>query len=230
MSFETWFVTGSSTGAGKTVLTVLLARYLRRIRRDVRAVKPICSGGREDAQALHHAQDAEVSLEDINPWFFDAPIAPNLAARREGRMVHLDPVLEFLRGSQKNGRILLIEGAGGLLSPLGEGFDSLDVIQRLGAIPLVACPNQLGVINQARLVLAALPPEFRPSARIALVHCREPDASVEGNRALLEEYFDPNRIVEIPWIPGYLSDGFPVALEPILHPWLEPLLSPVPLR
>ena len=77
------FITGTDTGVGKTVLTALLVRFLRE--RGVKAValKPICSGDRADARALRAAMDGALSLDEINPWHFRAPVAPLLAARRE---------------------------------------------------------------------------------------------------------------------------------------------------
>ena len=86
---RTIFITGTDTGAGKTVLTALLAQFLRERGVNAAALKPICSGGRDDARALRAAMDGALSLDEINPWHFRAPIAPLLAARRERKHVHL---------------------------------------------------------------------------------------------------------------------------------------------
>src|SRR3989442_15923905 len=79
------FVTGTDTGVGKTILTSLLARHLRERGVAVAALKPICSGGRADARALHSSLDGTLTLDEINPWHFRAPLAAQLAARREHR-------------------------------------------------------------------------------------------------------------------------------------------------
>src|ERR1017187_10119982 len=77
------FITGTDTGAGKTVLTALLAQYLRGRGISVAALKPVCSGGREDALAICDALGGTLPLDEINPWHFHAAIAPSLAAQRD---------------------------------------------------------------------------------------------------------------------------------------------------
>ena len=88
-----FFITGTDTGVGKTVLTALLARYLCERRVRVAAFKPVCSGGRADARALHAALGGVLTLDEINPWHFRAALAPTLAAAREKKSVALAQVL-----------------------------------------------------------------------------------------------------------------------------------------
>jgi dethiobiotin synthetase len=199
------FITGADTGVGKTVLTALLARHLRQTRRRVAACKPVCSGGREDALLLAAALGGELTLDEINPWHFRAPIAPVLAARRERQRVTLHQIVGHARKLQKSCDVLLIEGAGGLLSPLGEDVDSLAVIAALRALPFIVGVNRLGVINHLRLTLDALPPSARAKAIIVLMSPEKPDDSTRGNPALLAEYFEAKRIFELPWL-GQLVD------------------------
>src|ERR1700690_504574 len=157
MRRTTLFITGTDTGAGKTVLTALLARFLRECGVKAAALKPVCSGGRGDARALHAALDGALTLDEINPWHFRAPLAPLLAARRERKQVVRADVLAHVRTMQERFEVVLIEGAGGLLSPLGVNFDSRDLIAALRATPMVVCPNRLGAVNQILLTLCALP-------------------------------------------------------------------------
>ena len=98
---RTLFITGTDTGAGKTVLTALLAQFLRARGVNAAALKPVCSGGRADARALRAAMDGALPLDEINPWHFRAPIAPLLAARRERRHVHLSEVMAHIRAHAK---------------------------------------------------------------------------------------------------------------------------------
>src|SRR5271167_2933423 len=95
------FITGTDTGVGKTVLTALLTRFLRERGVNAAALKPICSGGRADACVLRAAMDGALSLDEINPWHFRAPIAPMLAARKENRRVKLSQVLAPIRAMRK---------------------------------------------------------------------------------------------------------------------------------
>ncbi|MGA3283255.1 MAG: dethiobiotin synthase [Verrucomicrobiota bacterium] len=194
------FITGTDTGIGKTVLTALLTRFLRKRGVNVAAFKPICSGGRDDARALHTALNGVLSLDEINPWHFRLPIAPLLAARRERKRVMLADVLAHARAMQKRFDAVLIEGAGGLLSPLGENFNSRDVITALRATPIVACPNRLGAVNRVLLTLEALPESFQAKARVVLMSPPKPDAATALNAKSLAEFFDAKRIFMLPWL------------------------------
>jgi dethiobiotin synthetase len=216
MRHLTVFVTGCDTGVGKTVLTSLLARRLWRAGVGVAALKPFCSGGREDAVRLREACGGELPLDEINPWHFRAPLAPRLAARREGRTVRLADVLAHLHRIRRGSEVTLIEGAGGLLSPLGEGFDARDLILALRARPLVVCPNRLGAVNQALLVLAALPPRTSRQAVVVLVSPPAPDLASRSNPALLREAIGSRRLFVLPWLR-------PASAPPRLGPLLEHL-------
>ena len=206
MKRTTFFITGTDTGVGKTVLTALLARHLRERGVNAAALKPVCSGGRDDARALRAAMNGALTLDEINPWHFRAPMAPLLAARRERRRVKLADVLAHVRAMQKRFDVLLVEGAGGLLSPLGENFDSRDLIAALRATPMVVCPNRLGAVNQVLLTLAALPRSASCQARVVLMSPSKPDAATNTNAGLLAEFFDAKRIFELPWL-GRRSDA-----------------------
>ena len=197
-----FFITGSDTGVGKTVLTALLARYLRERGVSAAALKPICSGGRDDARALRAAMNGALTPDEINPWHFRAPLAPLLAARRERRRVGLADVLAHVRTMQKRFNVLLVEGAGGLLSPLGENFDSRDLIAALRVTPIVVCPNRLGAVNQVLLTLAALPRSASCRARVVLISPSKPDASTSTNVSLLAEFLDAKRIFCLPRLGG----------------------------
>ena len=202
MKRTTFFITGTDTGVGKTVLTALLTRHLRERGINAVALKPICSGGRDDARALRAAMNAVLTSDEINPWHFHAPLAPLLAARRERKQVKLADVLAHVRMMQKRFDMVLVEGAGGLLSPLGGNFDSRDLITALGATPMVVCPNRLGAVNQVLLTLAALPRSASHRARVVLMSPSKPDASTNTNAGLLAEFLDAKRIFCLPRLGG----------------------------
>jgi dethiobiotin synthetase len=200
MKQTTFFITGTDTGVGKTVLTALLTRHLRKRGVNTVALKPVCSGDRADARALHAASDGTLTLDEINSWHFRAPVAPLLAACRERRQVKLADVLAHVRTMQKRFDVVLVEGAGGLLSPLGGNFDSHDLIAALRATPMVVCPNRLGAVNHVLLTLAALPRSASCQARVVLMSPAKPDAATNTNAGMLAEFFDAKRIFELPWL------------------------------
>ena len=194
------FITGTDTGVGKTVLTALLVKFLRERGVNATALKPICSGGRADARALRAAMDGVLALDEINPWHFQAPIAPLLAARRENKTVRLAQVLKRVRAMQQCFDVLLVEGAGGLLSPLGEDFNSRDLIVALRATPLIVAPDRLGVVNQVLLTLEALPGHFRRETKLILVSPPRRDAATAANASLLAEFMEAGQIFTLPWL------------------------------
>ena len=196
---QTFFITGTDTGVGKTVLTALLTRFLRERGVNAAALKPVCSGNRGDAWKIFAALNGALTLDEINPWHFRAPIAPLLAARKENRRVRLSQILAHTRAMQKRFDVVLVEGAGGLLSPLGENFNSRDLILALHAMPIIVAANKLGAVNQILLTLEALPENLRAKSRIVLVSPQKPDASTKANAKLLAEFFDAKRISELPY-------------------------------
>jgi dethiobiotin synthetase len=200
------YVTGTDTGVGKTVLSVLLTRRLLSLGLDVWGLKPVVSGGREDARLLHGVQGGGVPLEVVNPWHFRAALAPPLAARRQGVRVELDAVVGHVRSCVVSGRALIVEGAGGLLSPLGEGFDSRDLIRALRAIPVIVAANRLGAVHQVRAVLAGLPRWQRVRA-VVVLSGEKKGAAAASNAALLLEFEPGLRLVELPWVERWQGGG-----------------------
>jgi dethiobiotin synthetase len=200
MKRKIFFVTGTDTGVGKTVLTVLLVKFLRKHGVNVAALKPVCSGGRGDARKIFAALNDALSLNEINPWHFRAPVAPLLAARCENKKMKLAQVLAHVRMTRKRFEILLVEGAGGLLSPLGENFNSRDLILALRATPIIVAQNKLGAVNQILLTLEALPENFRAKARVVLMSPRKSDAATKSNVKLLVQFFAGKRIFTFPWM------------------------------
>ena len=197
-------ITGTGTDAGKTVLAALLAQSLRARGRSVAALKPICSGGRADARVLRGALPGVLTLDAINPWHFRVPVAPLLAARRERQRVALKEVVAHVRSVAGRFETVLVEGAGGLLSPLGEGFSTRELIVALGADVIVVARNQLGVVNQVRLTLEALPPVLSVRVPVVLMSPESNDAASRANPGLLEEFIGAGRVSLMPWFrdPG----------------------------
>ena len=210
------FITGTDTNVGKTVFSVLLTRELLRQGVDVRAVKPLCSGGREDAEALlavllaktsnnqhrttniHCIRHSVSGIDQINPWHFAEPLTPLVASRRVGKPLHRKEVVAFLRKSASACDVLLVEGAGGLLSPLGEDFDARDLIVALKATPVVVAQNRLGVINQSLLVMGALPLAIRQKAQLILMQPELADVVSRTNENVLKERLGAARVHSVP--------------------------------
>src|SRR6476469_2720446 len=96
MSTKIVFITGTDTGVGKTLLTGLLLCHLRARGARALALKPFCSGSRGDAQLLHDLQDGDLTLEEVNPFYFPEPVAPLVSARKHKRKIPLDEVIQHI--------------------------------------------------------------------------------------------------------------------------------------
>lgn len=200
-------VTGTDTRVGKTVIAAALTRAL--CARGFRAVglKPLCSGGRADARYLRTAADNALSLDEVNPWHFRAALTPALAARKEGKRVRLAEVVNYIRSIQRRFDMVVVESAGGLLSPLGEDFDSRDLILALRALPVIVAANKLGAVNQVRLVLEALPRAAKSRALVVLVEQPKPDIAGRSNPTLLRQFVASAQLRVFPRLgPGWAGE------------------------
>src|SRR5262245_11556675 len=101
MNRSIYFITGTDTGVGKTLSACLLVEYLQAKGARFSALKPVCSGGRSDARQLRTRLRSALTLDQINPWHFRAPLAPVVAARREHRTLKLSQVLKHVRNVQR---------------------------------------------------------------------------------------------------------------------------------
>lgn len=158
-----YFVTSTGTEIGKTYLTCRLIAGFRACGMSVDAVKPIISGfdpaGAADCDAglIIRALGREITTEAIDhvsPWRFAAPLSPDMAAEREARRIALEPVAEFCRNGAGDCRI--VEGAGGVMSPLGYNFTNLDLITALDARVLLVAGTYLGTISHTLTACSAL--------------------------------------------------------------------------
>lgn len=149
-----YFITGTDTDCGKTYVTKALLDYLP----SACAIKPVASGCslidgqlvNSDAQQLKNY--TYHSLNEINPWRFEPPIAPHIAAEKANSSIPLEELASFcLEFKSLTKDILLIEGAGGLMVPLNQQQTWLDLLQ-LTALPVILVVGmKLGCINHALL-------------------------------------------------------------------------------
>src|SRR5581483_3825971 len=146
-----YFVTGTDTDVGKTFVSNLLIRGLRAAGLDTVGMKPICCGGREDAELLHAACDFSIPLNDVNPIWVRTPAAPYTACVIENRLIDLDAIRETFARVRREHRWLIIEGAGGWLVPITREFFVSDLAAEMKLPIVVVANNKLGAINHTLL-------------------------------------------------------------------------------
>jgi dethiobiotin synthetase len=149
------FVTGTDTGVGKTFVAAGLAAALKRRGVDVGVMKPVASGAADDARALIRAAGVDDPLDLVNPIRLKEPISPHLAARREGRRIDLRVIDRAYRELARRHDVVIVEGAGGLLVPIRDGFTMADLAKRLGLPLLIVARDALGTINHTTLTVEA---------------------------------------------------------------------------
>jgi dethiobiotin synthetase len=149
------FITGTDTGVGKTVAAAVLAKLLRDAGVKVGVMKPVTSGcidtgGKlisEDAELLRWASASGAPDSDICPYLLREPLAPSVAASLDGTSICFEKIAEAYGRLAACHDFIVVEGAGGLLTPLTEdGFIS-DLIRRLGLPALIVARPNLGTVN-----------------------------------------------------------------------------------
>ncbi len=232
------FITGTGTGVGKTVLTALLLCHLRAKGARALALKPFCSGSRADATLLKHLQDHELSLDEINPFYFREPVAPLVATRTHNRPIGLSDVLRRIRSvadpkPQVKGQgslapsCLLIEGSGGLLVPLGDGFYVLDILAALHCEVVVVACNKLGTINHTLLTVRALEAAGIRQLKVVLMNTRSTDPSTATNAAILRELLAPVALLTLPFLGANARSPKTIRANAAkLHRQLQRILAP----
>lgn len=189
-----YFVTGTGTNVGKTFTTCALLHAARMQGRNMRGLKPIISGW--DEQDTHsdvrQIMEAASSLipnpqplipDSISPWRFTAPLSPHQAAAMEGREIDVDEATDWLNDQIKNmckNELLLIEGAGGGMTPLTDNSTMLDLMEAVNLPVILVVGSYLGTITHTLTALAAL------RARGLKVAALVMNAS-DGNAATLAE-------------------------------------------
>ncbi len=159
-----YFVTGTDTGVGKTLIAAALIHAFALAGSKVAGMKPVAAGaefvdGRwlnEDVSQLRAAANVDAPLSMINPYVFAPPIAPHIAAREAGVELAIEPVLAACNGLQNLAETLVVEGAGGFLVPLNDRQDMGDLAVALGLPVILVVGMRLGCINHALLTVAAI--------------------------------------------------------------------------
>jgi dethiobiotin synthetase len=198
------FITGTDTGVGKTLLTALLLRHLRANGCRALAMKPFCSGGRGDVRLLQSLQRGELSDAEANPFYFGAPVAPLVELKKARRDVPLKEVVASIRHVEKKCDVLLVEGSGGLMVPLGKGYLVEDLIVKLKCRVIVVSRNRLGTINHTLMTVARLKARGvrNREIRVALMGGPRHDTSSVTNEGMLKALLRGIKLVNIGSLKG----------------------------
>ena len=197
-----FFVTGPDTDVGKTVVSAWLLTHL-----DALYWKPVQAGAEPETDAVTVRRLAEISEDRTLPeaYVLLEAIAPHEAARREGIAIDMAKL-----EAPATDRLLVVEGAGGLLVPLTGTDYVIDLAAQLHLPVILVARSTLGTINHTLLSIEALRRRGLPLAGVVVNGPETPH-----NRAAIERYGEVNVIAEIPWLPE-LTRASLQAIEPEL--------------
>ena len=216
------FFTGTGTDIGKTHILCAVIRAWRAGEKPLRVLKPVISGfnpsalNETDTIRLMRANGDALTgegVQAVSPWRFRAPLSPDLAARKERRDLELEAIVSWCLDRISRDMPTVIEGAGGVMSPMASDGLNLDLIRELDAHPVLVAGSYLGTISHTLTALRAL------DGRCTVVlndHPRSETPIDETARTLSR--FAPRADIRIfdPAAPEALLDLFERAVEPLL--------------
>lgn len=189
------FITGTDTDVGKTFVGAVIVRSLTRKGYRVGPYKPVASGCElvdgqlqsGDAKSLWEAAGCPASLQRVCPQRFAAPLAPNLAAAAEGSAVAAELLRSGLQAWSGECDLAIVEGAGGLYSPVSDSDFNVDLAKDFDYPVLIVAANRLGTINATLLSIQVAQQAGLRVAGVVLntVELRPQDSSQESNAAEL---------------------------------------------
>ncbi len=191
-----FFVTGTDTEIGKTVVAAGVVHALAAQGRKVAAMKPVASGAEqtdaglrnEDALHLIAAANVEAGYPEVNPYCFEPPIAPHLAAEEAGIRIRSEVIMDAAAVLAARADSLVVEGVGGWQVPLAPGFGIPDLARKLEMPVLLVVGLRLGCINHARLSAESiLASGCKLVGWVGNVASAEPMAREEANIGTLKE-------------------------------------------
>ncbi|MES2205390.1 MAG: dethiobiotin synthase [Pseudomonadota bacterium] len=165
MQISSCVVLGTDTDAGKTYTSVRLLNHANQQGQRAIGMKPVATGwnmnmppeSQDDVAALREASVSPLpKVSDQCPYLFSPPVSPHLAARQAGIMIDPAVIQQAYSRLQKQADCIIVESAGGVLSPLNDNLDMVDLPALLGLPGLLIIDMRVGCINQGRLAAEAL--------------------------------------------------------------------------
>ncbi len=212
---KTFFLTGTDTDAGKTVVACGLLEAARRNNLKTLALKPISAGCQptaaglrnDDALALMDAMTGELAYEQVNPVSTEPPIAPHIALEQSGRRVTIDRLAGYCRGAlMQRSDFALIEGAGGWRVPVNGREMLSDLPKALGTPVILVVGMKLGCLNHARLTVEAI---LHDGLELAgwVANCVQPEMAVyKENLKTLKQLIPAPCLGEVPYLGNPAKD------------------------
>ncbi len=228
LSIPGLFITGTDTEIGKTVVAGAIADWFRRCHLRVGVCKPFATGcerRREglvsaDAEFLAYCADAQFPLDLICPQRWSEPLAPAVAAERAGAAVDWESARRSLRLMSAESDVMVVEGIGGLMTPLDDRQTVRDLVGWLGLPVVVVARAGLGTINHTLLTLEALRATGVTVAGVVVNRYPADGASIaeETNPRAIERWGKTQVLCVVPeekFVPPRLPPGIIAAIDTV---------------
>ena len=185
-----YFVTGTDTGVGKTLVSCALLHAFCIHGKSAVGMKPVAAGMENDEWAdvelLAAASNVNAPRELINPYALVPPIAPHIAAKQAGIQIDIAVIRNACLGLQKLAEVVIVEGVGGFCVPLNDHQDSAEMAKVLGLPVILVVGMQLGCLNHALLTAQAVRTAGLPLAGW-IANCIDPQMAVFDENVLALE-------------------------------------------
>lgn len=205
-------ITGTDTDIGKTVVTAALIRAFNALEQPVHVLKPVqtgCPGGVAPDVEVYRTAGCSTLHEPI--YCFDIPCSPHLAAEKQGQEISLDHLADRCRKVLDAAPFTLIEGAGGIFTPLNRTASFLDLVKQLGLRAVVVADNRLGMLNHTVLTMDALEMNGITVAALVINHCapagdKDQEIIQQDNPDYLRQKYPDIPVIEMPFHEGLCPD------------------------
>jgi dethiobiotin synthetase len=206
------FITGTDTGVGKTLVATAIVRALVASGLRVAGMKPVASGAERgpdglrnaDALALSGAANVAAPYETLNPYCFEPPIAPHIAAREAGVAIDIHRVRSLFQELAHEADFVVVEGAGGWLAPISATQTLADLALALEVPVILVVGLRLGALNHALLTAESIAARGAQLAGWAASHVDPAFARSAENLATLEARLRAAPLASVPFLthPG----------------------------
>jgi dethiobiotin synthetase len=211
---KAFFITGTDTGVGKTLVAGALLRAFVKQGNKAVGMKPVVAGSMEtpaglcyeDVENLRAAGNVDVPWELINPYALTLPIAPHIASAQMGVDIQLEKIVQSCLKLRELAEVVVVEGVGGFMVPLNDREDTADMAQLLGLPVIMVVGLRLGCLNHALLSAQAIRQRGLTLAGWVANQIGPDMPFAQDNIAALEQRLDAPLIGVVPYRQGLSSE------------------------
>ena len=207
----TYFITGTDTNIGKTAITCSLIAKLTEEGFCVGGMKPVAAGCHienghmisDDVKKIAEVSNADININEINPYQFEAPIAPHISFKKNKKEIDIHLIKKYLRSFENKMDYLFMEGVGGYAVPLTENFSTVNLIEALNIPIILVVGVKLGCINHALLTVESILNKKQKLSGWVANRIDEHMLAYDENVSFLKENIKAPCLGEVPYLKNF---------------------------